>query len=206
MTIGKIILELRKKKKISQEKLAELLGISRQTLSNYENDITSPDLNQAKKICQIFDISLDELIGNNNTLSSKISSTERLVKKQNKDMKIVLITLYAIIMISLASYIIYAFTNKDFTREYQIEFTCINKKEKESTYVTLESKMINKKYDQDNFVDEKRISDFTLITKKYQNGKQYDEEIIFAGDSIGEALDSLEKAKKLLIGNGYKCY
>lgn len=108
-------------------------------------------------------------------------------------------------MVSLASYIIYAFTNKDFTKEYQIEFTCVNR-EKESTYITLESNMVNKKFDQDNFVDEKRISDFTLITKKYQNGKQYDEEIIFAGDSIGEALDSLEKAKKLLIGNGYKCY
>ena len=99
-------------------------------------------------------------------------------------------------MVSLASYIIYAFTNKDFTKEYQIEFTCVNR-EKESTYITLESNMVNKKFDQDNFVDEKRISDFTLITKKYQNGKQYDEEIIFAGDSIGEALDSLEKAKKL---------
>ena len=84
MTIVKIILELRRKKKISQEKLAELLGISRQTLSNYENDITSPDLNQAKKICQIFDISLDELIGNNNTLSSKISRTERLEKSKIK--------------------------------------------------------------------------------------------------------------------------
>ncbi len=45
MTIGKMIVKLRREKRISQEKLAELLGISRQTLSNYENDITSPDLN-----------------------------------------------------------------------------------------------------------------------------------------------------------------
>ena len=77
MTIGSKIENLRKKKKISQERLAELLGISRQTLSNYENDITSPDLNQAKKICEIFDSSLDELIGNDNTVSGKIGSTER---------------------------------------------------------------------------------------------------------------------------------
>ena len=98
MTIGKMIVKLRREKRISQEKLAELLGISRQTLSNYENDITSPDLMQAKKVTEVFDISLDELIGNN-TLSSKISSTERLIKKQNKDTKIILITLYAIIML-----------------------------------------------------------------------------------------------------------
>ena len=75
MSIGNKIEDLRKKKKMSQEKLADLLGISRQTLSNYENDITSPDLNQSKKICEIFDVSLDELIGNDNTISSKLSST-----------------------------------------------------------------------------------------------------------------------------------
>lgn len=204
MTIGKMIVKLRKEKKISQEKLAELLGISRQTLSNYENDITSPDLEQATKLCQIFDISLDLLVGNN-TLSSKISSTERIIKKQYKDMKIILITLYVIIMLALVFYIVYAFTNKDFTDEYQIEYTCVNKN-KESIIVSLESKMIDKKYNTDRFFDETRASDFTLITKEYHDGEYGDEVIIFAGDSIGEALDSLEKAKKLLIGNGYKCY
>lgn len=204
MTIGKTIVKLRREKRISQEKLAELLSVSRQTLSNYENDITSPDLVQAKKIAETFDISLDELV-DNDTLSSKISSTERLVKRQNKETRIILITMYLIIMLCLVTYIIYAFTNKDFTNEYQIEFTCINK-QKESITVSLESKMINKKFDDDKFIDETRVSDFTLISKEYHNGKYYDEEVVFAGDTMGEALDSLEKAKKLLLGNGYKCY
>lgn len=120
-------------------------------------------------------------------------------------MKIILITLYVIIMLALVFYIVYAFTNKDFTEEYQIEYTCVNKN-KESVTVSLEAKMIDKKYNTDRFIDETRASDFTLITKEYHDGEYGDEEIIFAGDSIGEALDSLEKAKKLLIGNGYKCY
>ena len=105
MAIGKMIVKLRKEKRMSQEKLAELLGISRQTLSNYENDITSPDLLQAKKICEIFDISLD-LLTDNDTISSRISSTERLVKKQNRDMKIILVTLYATSVIYLYNLLI----------------------------------------------------------------------------------------------------
>ena len=206
MTIGSKIVDLRKKKKISQERLAELLGISRQTLSNYENDITSPDLNQSKKICEIFDTSLDELIGNDNTVCSKISSTERLVKKQTKTIRIILITLYIIIMTFLIIFTIHYLTKRDFTKDYQATFTCINNKEKVMINVKFESKYINKTFDDGNFIDERRGSDFTLITEEYHDGEFSSESVIFAGDSIGEALDSLEKTKKLLLGNGFKCH
>ena len=64
MTIGEKIIEKRKNIKYSQEKLADILGITRQTLSNWESDITSPDLKQSKKLCEIFEISMDELVGN----------------------------------------------------------------------------------------------------------------------------------------------
>lgn len=64
MNIGDKIIELRKKDNLTQEKLAEKIGVSRQTLSNWENNITCPDLNQAKSIVEIFKISLDDLIDN----------------------------------------------------------------------------------------------------------------------------------------------
>lgn len=44
MTIGEKIVELRKKNNYTQEKLADNLKVSRQTISNWESDITSPDL------------------------------------------------------------------------------------------------------------------------------------------------------------------
>ena len=47
MAIGKKIVSLRKKYNFTQEKLAERIGVSRQTLSSWESDITSPDLQQA---------------------------------------------------------------------------------------------------------------------------------------------------------------
>lgn len=61
MSIGEKIVELRKKYHFTQEKLAEKIGVSRQTLSNWESNVTSPDLSQAKILCQYLKTSLDEL-------------------------------------------------------------------------------------------------------------------------------------------------
>jgi len=64
MEIGKKLVELRKKKELSQESLAELIGVSRQTISKWELGDTYPDINQAKKLSKLFDVSLDELVDN----------------------------------------------------------------------------------------------------------------------------------------------
>jgi transcriptional regulator with XRE-family HTH domain len=78
--LGNKILELRKKKGYSQEELAEKLSITRQTISKWELDETSPDIKQAKELSKIFNISLDDLLENDvkNILTEKISNTERL--------------------------------------------------------------------------------------------------------------------------------
>lgn len=62
MEIGNKILELRKKNNLSQEKLAEQVGVARQTISKWELGETSPDLKQSKKLSEIFNISLDVLV------------------------------------------------------------------------------------------------------------------------------------------------
>lgn len=64
MGIGDKIVELRKKYNLTQEKLAEKVGVSRQTLSNWESNITSPDLSQAKLLSKNLKIGLDELANN----------------------------------------------------------------------------------------------------------------------------------------------
>ncbi len=52
---------LRKKNKLSQEKLAELVKVSRQTLAKWESGETVPDINQCKIIADLFCISLEEI-------------------------------------------------------------------------------------------------------------------------------------------------
>lgn len=56
--------KLRKEKGLSQEDLASILGVARQTISKWELGETSPDLNKLQEISTYFNISLDELVGN----------------------------------------------------------------------------------------------------------------------------------------------
>lgn len=51
-------------KKLTQEQLSEKLGITRQTLLNWENNTTNPDILQVKNIAVFFKISLDDLTDN----------------------------------------------------------------------------------------------------------------------------------------------
>ena len=80
MEIGKKIMDLRKKNGLSQEELAEKVGVARQTISKWELGETSPDLKQAKELSKIFNASLDELVNNDikDILVEKTSNTEKL--------------------------------------------------------------------------------------------------------------------------------
>lgn len=62
MSLGKHLFDARKKKGLSQEEVAEKLGISRQTISKWETDETLPDIRQAKRLAVLYGLSLDELI------------------------------------------------------------------------------------------------------------------------------------------------
>lgn len=56
------LITLRKLHNISQEELAEKVGISRQTLSKYETGESIPDIEKTKAIADVFGVSLDDLV------------------------------------------------------------------------------------------------------------------------------------------------
>lgn len=62
MNLGQQLVKARKKNGMSQEEVAEKLGVSRQTISKQELDETVPDIYQAKKLAVIYHMSLDKLI------------------------------------------------------------------------------------------------------------------------------------------------
>ena len=101
MNIGNKISELRKKGGLTQEELAEKLNVSRQTISKWECNETSPSLEDAGKLAKIFQVSLDALIGNENVLEAKVSNVERLAGIIIKILKVigVLIIIYFIFLI-----------------------------------------------------------------------------------------------------------
>lgn len=63
MTLGQHIYTLRSEKHLSQGELSDLLGVSRQSVSKWENDTAVPDLDKLIRLCDIFSVSLDELTG-----------------------------------------------------------------------------------------------------------------------------------------------
>lgn len=66
-TIGNRISRLRKGKSMSQEALAEQLGVSSQAVSKWENDQSCPDISLLPQLAKLLDITVDELLtGNSN--------------------------------------------------------------------------------------------------------------------------------------------
>ena len=62
MAIGERLYNLRKDKKISQEELANVLGVSRQTVSKWETGESTPDFDKIIPLCNYFGITSDELL------------------------------------------------------------------------------------------------------------------------------------------------
>jgi transcriptional regulator with XRE-family HTH domain len=62
MTIGERLYKLRKDKNISQEELANELNVSRQTISKWETEESSPDFDKIIPLCEYFGITSDELL------------------------------------------------------------------------------------------------------------------------------------------------
>ncbi len=85
MTIGKRIAMLRRQKELKQDDLAEMLGVSPQAVSKWENDQTCPDISLLPKLAQILGVTVDEL------LSGKQEQMESAVRilppEQRKDIK-----------------------------------------------------------------------------------------------------------------------
>lgn len=69
MTIGEKIAQLRTEANISQEWLAEKLTVSRQSISKWEMNQSTPQVDNILQLCDIFDISADDLLRENKTVS-----------------------------------------------------------------------------------------------------------------------------------------
>lgn len=61
---GKKLQQLRKEKGVSQEELSEILDVSRQSISKYENETAQPSFEKLLLLSKYFEVSVDELLGN----------------------------------------------------------------------------------------------------------------------------------------------
>ena len=78
------IKQLRKEKKLTQEELAEKIGISKRTLANWEDGVSSIKENKLKIMCEIFGVDMPYLLGYNNVKNEtdlKVSVLDEALEK-----------------------------------------------------------------------------------------------------------------------------
>ena len=86
MELGKRITELRKANNLTQEGMAERCSVTRQTISNWENGKSYPDLEMLVSISDSFDISLDTLVKGDGKMVQEITKEQRKGRFQNYKM------------------------------------------------------------------------------------------------------------------------
>ena len=80
MELGKQIKKYRQENELSQEELADRIYVSRQTISNWENDKNYPDVNSLLLLSEVFQITLDELIKGDIDRMKEIINKEEISK------------------------------------------------------------------------------------------------------------------------------
>ena len=78
--IGKFISECRRKKGITQNELAELLGITNRAVSKWETGICMPDAGTIPELCQILDISISDLFSGEKSMENNKDSEKFILK------------------------------------------------------------------------------------------------------------------------------
>ena len=86
MTIGKRIAALRREKNLKQDDLAQMLEVSPQAVSKWENDQTCPDISLLPKLAKILGVSVDELLSGKQELQPVVTLVPEDQRKDIKDM------------------------------------------------------------------------------------------------------------------------
>jgi transcriptional regulator with XRE-family HTH domain len=86
MTLGEKIYKLRTERNLSQGDLSEILEVSRQSVSKWENDAATPDLDKIIKLSEVFGITIDELVKNEEVslpVSEEPKTPTVIIKKES---------------------------------------------------------------------------------------------------------------------------
>ncbi|MBM6786018.1 helix-turn-helix transcriptional regulator [Collinsella tanakaei] len=83
MVLGNSLFHARKKAGLTQEEVAERLGVSRQTIGKWEADETLPDIRQSKRLATLYGVTLDELI----EFDLDVSQVEEAIERSSEELE-----------------------------------------------------------------------------------------------------------------------
>ena len=112
MSLGEKLLKLRKKKGLSQEEVADILHVTRQTVSKWETDQSMPDFDKVVPICNLYEISTEELFHDGVSVSKNEENIhiEDTISQQNYHRKKALFTTVAVTLYILSVVVIIFFS------------------------------------------------------------------------------------------------
>ncbi|WP_326717217.1 helix-turn-helix domain-containing protein [Vagococcus jeotgali] len=173
MNIAETVKKYRNEKKLTQEQLAKELNVSRSAVSSWEVGRNYPDLEMLVSISDLFGISLDELLREDNQVLEKITEDTQIRKKQTKKIKWLMIGIICLILMIL--FISFQSPNNQFiSKSDQIESIGVTKDHKLLVttelpfYKSITSYATNEKVDNPNIV-ELRIG--TKIDLSFKNNE-----------------------------------
>lgn len=101
MKIGDKLKEARLKNNMTQEEVAGKIFVSRQSISNWENNKTYPDIGNVIALSDLYEISLDELLKGSDSFMKHLEESTDLVKSNKKLIGIIILALLTMIIIAL---------------------------------------------------------------------------------------------------------
>ena len=129
MDIGNKLNRARTKANLTQEQVAEALGVSRQTISNWENEKTYPDIKSVVTLSDLYGVSLDYLLKDKEEMSMSnyldfLEESTNTVKSRNKLSLLILVLTYLVIW-AISIIVFWFFTSGSDAMGYSLMFLWI---------------------------------------------------------------------------------
>ena len=103
MMLGQKLKEARIKSGLSQENVAEKINVSRQTISNWENEKTYPDIISVIKLSDLYSISLDTLLKGDQKMVEHLEESTNVVESNKKLIGSFILNIVLIILMPILS-------------------------------------------------------------------------------------------------------
>ena len=99
MEIGKKLKNARIEAGLTQEKAAEKIDVSRQTISNWENEKSYPDIISVIELSNLYSISLDDLLKGDDAMMEHLQESTNVVKSNQKLLRAIILNIIVVILL-----------------------------------------------------------------------------------------------------------
>ena len=99
MEIGKKLKDARMKSGFTQEAVAEKINMSRQTISNWENEKSYPDIISVSELSSLYSISLDDLLKGDERMMEHLEESTNVVKSNQKLIGAIILNIITVILL-----------------------------------------------------------------------------------------------------------